>query len=106
MNKVSSANLRVGDWMYDGRTLVVRYREGTHKYEVDLEKCTTCAELLDWIFQFRKKGWATSRGVGGLVEILNRLLHPQRNLCSFGKERGLLPKGDALRSLIANRIKQ
>ena len=107
MKQAMSASLKVGDWTYDERTLVVRYQEGTsHEYEVDLEKCLTSAEMLDWIFQFGKKRWASRASIGDLVKILNRLLHPQRNLCSWGKERGPLPDGDALRKLIADRIGQ
>jgi len=107
MKQAMSASLKVGDWTYDERTLVVRYQEGTsHEYEVDLEKCLTSAEMLDWIFQFGNKGRATRESVGDLVEILNRLLHPQQTLCSRGEERGPLPTGNALRNRIANHIRE
>ena len=95
---------KVGGWVYDPETLVVCYR--LDEYEVDLEECSTSAQILDWIFQFASKSWATNEAVGDLVMILHRLLHPQANLCSGGEERGPLPKGDALRKLIAKRIRE
>jgi hypothetical protein len=99
MNKV-----KIGDWVYDPETLVVRY--GLDEYEVHLEQCSTSAQMLDWIFQFASKSWATSEAVGDLVMILHRLLNPQGSLCPRRVERGPLPKGDMLRDLIAKRISE
>jgi hypothetical protein len=95
---------KVGGWVYDPETLVVCY--GEDEYEVDLEQCSTSAQILDWICQFASKSWATSEAVGDLVMILHRLLRPQSNLCSRGVERGPLPRGDALRKLIAKHIRE
>src|SRR5262249_11575255 len=106
MNTKQSTKVQVGDWVYHPETLVVRYRKGVIEYEVDLEQCSKSAEMLDSIFQFGKKVWATSESVGDLVKILNRLLYPQENLCSWGKEQGPLPKGNALRKSIDKHIKE
>ena len=101
-NKTSgSMRVRIGDWVYDPRTLVVRY-ESKFWYEVDLEQCTAPAEMLFWIFQFANKTWATRESVGDLVKILSRLLRPKHNLCLGGS----LPEGEALRRLIAKHIKE
>jgi hypothetical protein len=96
---------KIGGWTYHPERLLVTYRaKGAYEYDVDLESCTTSAEMLDWIVQFSKKTWATSEAVGDLVKILNKLLRPQGTLCSFGVESGPLPMGDAMRELIANHI--
>ena len=101
-NKTSgSMRVRIGDWVYDPRTLVVRY-ESKFLYEVDLEQCTAPAEMLFWIFQFANKTWATRESVGDLVKILSRLLRPKHNLCLGGS----LPEREALRRLIAKHIKE
>jgi hypothetical protein len=97
-----STEMRVGDWVYHPRTLVVRYRKGGFEYEVDLEQCTTPAEMLSWIFQFANKTWATRESVGDLVKILSRLLRPKHNLC-LGRS---LPEREALCRLIAKHIKE
>jgi hypothetical protein len=60
--------LMIGGWTYHPETLVVSY--GLDEYEVDLEQCTTSAQMLDWIFQFASKSWATSEAIGDLVKIL------------------------------------
>ena len=104
METVTSNEVKIGAWTYHPETLVVSY--GLDEYEVDLEQCSTSAGMLDWIFQFRSKSWATSEAVGDLVMILHRLLHPQGSLCSRGVEGEPFPKGDALRKLIAKRIRE
>src|SRR5262249_11209184 len=96
--------LQIGDWTYHPETLVVRYTKGIVEYEVDLEECTTSAQVLDWIWQFAKKSWTSSEAVGDLVKILNKLLRPQATLCSFGVESGPLPAGNAMREQITKRI--
>lgn len=67
-------------------------------YEVDLEQCTTSAEVLDWIAQVASKDWATDEVVAGLVRAINDLLAPQENLCSGGKHLAL--SGKQLRQLV------
>ena len=55
-------------------------------YEVDLERCTTSAEMLDWICQVAEKTWATPDTVGNLAMALNELLRPQATVCALGVE--------------------
>lgn len=59
----------------------------TH-YQVDLERCDTSAQVLDWIIQVSEKRWATDELVGQVVRLLDRALRPQENLCSQGHEQG------------------
>src|SRR5262245_25863118 len=106
MKSRTSTKVKIGDWTYHPTSLVVRYSKGAFKYEVDLEKCTTSAEMLDWIIYVKKRSSAHRGCVEDLVAILDRLLDPQDTLCSWGKEKGPLPKRNALRKLIAKHIKQ
>ncbi len=75
-----------GGWIYDWRIHVLRHT--TERYEIDLERCRTSAEILDWISQVQKKGWATPQLVGDMVEALDDLLNFQANYCSWGAEQG------------------
>jgi hypothetical protein len=84
---------RVGKWRVKWSTLVLEHDDG-HGYEVDLEDCTTCAQVLDWIFHLRDKTWLTSTDIGDLVEILRLVLDPCRNLCSWGADKGPWNIGD------------
>ncbi len=79
-----------GPWRYERQNLTLVLREESCRYEVDLERCTSSAETLDWIMQVASKTWATPEGIAGLVHALRDLLQPQATLCSFGVERGLL----------------
>lgn len=61
-------------------------------YEVDLEQCTSSAEVLDWIVQVASKNGATDTVVAGLVRAINDVVSPQENLCSHGKGATLTSK--------------
>lgn len=76
-----------GDWgpwrlRVDNLTLV-HIENG---YDVDLERCTTSAQTLDWIMQVNGKRWGRGAATSGLVQTLDDVLYPQANLCSFGSE--------------------
>lgn len=62
--------------------------KGQERYAVDLETCTTSAEVLDWIMQVAGKLWATDQVIASLVRALQYYLRPQQTLCSLGKEQG------------------
>lgn len=55
---------------------------GTYLYNVDLERCKTSAQVLDWVVQVSKKNWATPHLIGLLVVALDKELNLQANLCS------------------------
>jgi hypothetical protein len=75
------------DWRLDADHLVLGCfnPKGPVPYEVDLNRCRTSAEVLDWIFQLRGKGWAQGRSVSGFIAALNDVVHPQEFLCSSGQ---------------------
>ena len=79
-------------WTFETETAALTlYIEGRWTYEVDLERCRTSAQVLDWIMQVASKQWSTDAIVASLVRAINDLLAPQATLCSFGIERGPLP---------------
>lgn len=45
-----------GNWKFDADTLALDYApQGHWQYEIDLERCATSAQLLDWVFQIQGK---------------------------------------------------
>jgi len=76
-----------GSWCYKPEALVLVCDAAEAKgYEVDLERCTTSAEMLDWICQVAEKAWATPDTVGNLAMALNELLRPLATVCAMGVE--------------------
>ena len=69
------------DWHLDVEHLVLV----NPNYEIDLERCRTSAEVLDWIFQFSSKAYASYLDIAGLVDAFGSVLNPQSTLCSFGQ---------------------
>ncbi len=61
-------------------------------YDVDLERCRTSAEVLDWIFQIHGKTWATAEILKDLLDALDDMLSPQATMCSFGQSKTIDPK--------------
>ncbi len=73
-------------WKFNKSNLTITLTE-PYGYEIDLERCNSSAEVLDWIVQIAKKTWATDAIVADLVRTLDRLLDLQGNLCSFGMDK-------------------
>lgn len=72
-----------GPWRYDPKTLCLTWKDrfSAMEYEVDLERCTTAGDILDWVGQInRKKKWGTPEVLGYLVQALDDLLHLQSNI--------------------------
>lgn len=92
-------------WQLDEDTCELYTEAGGYRYGIDLEHCTTSAEVVDWICQIADKTWGDDetphdRIVAGLVAAIIDLLHPQANLCSWGKSHRLSKA--AVRHLIKN----
>ncbi|HWC38370.1 MAG TPA: hypothetical protein VG476_07565 [Acidimicrobiales bacterium] len=83
---------RWGSWTFDRRTMTLDfapYSGRAYEYSVLLDKCITCAQVLDSIAQVAGKTWATPEVVGDLVAALDDLLGLQTNYCSNGVDRGV-----------------
>lgn len=75
-------------WHLDPDLRTLWTNAGGYLYEIDLDQCTTSAEVLDWIMQLHGKQWGVDV-VSGLVAAFRDILHPQANLCSFGRSETL-----------------
>lgn len=82
-----------GPWKFEQATRrLALYGEGDRwRYEIDLERCKTAVEILDWLAQVAGKSWATPDMLGWLLLALNELLSLQGNYCGCGIERGPRP---------------
>jgi hypothetical protein len=58
-------------------------------YEVDLDTCTSAAEILDWIAQIAGKNWADDACLGGFVRAIDDILNLQCTLCSGREDKRL-----------------
>jgi hypothetical protein len=76
--------LKWGLWTYDPATVTIEHDK---EYQVDLERCRTSAETLDWIFQLHNRTWTRPEDVGYLVMAMHALLRPQATLCSMGHDK-------------------
>lgn len=70
-----------GPWTLDPELLTLDHP----LYQIDLETCTSSAEVLDWIMQVGHKVFADDATLAGLVRALNDCLRPQATLCSNGQ---------------------
>jgi hypothetical protein len=85
---------RWGPWHLDAAQRTLWTDAGGYRYEIDLDRCTSSAQVLDWICQIAGKLWGGSDAghdaiIAGLVRALTDVLHPQANLCSCGRGRRL-----------------
>jgi hypothetical protein len=84
---------RWGAWRLNLRTLELEYvsdaQSNSIMYAIDLERCQTPAQLLDWIFQLHAKTWLSAKDAADLLAALDAVLYPQRNLCPGGLPRTL-----------------
>lgn len=84
-----------GPWKLNERTLELELdttdvRGMPVRYRVDLERCTTAGQVLDWIAQVAKKVWADPYVLAGLVHALDAVLQIQGRLCPNGGSRSPL----------------
>lgn len=96
-------------WQPKNDSLTIElHHDNAPRYYIDLERCKTCAEILDWIIQVSKKTWCTPDILSDLVLKLDYLLDIQANFCSSGFDKGLveipriLKETKAWREKIAN----
>lgn len=58
-------------------------------YDIDLEQCTTSAEVLDWIMQIYNKNWCTPDLISEVIDVLNKAIPGgiQGSICPLGVDR-------------------
>lgn len=79
-----------GPWVFNRRDLTLEYGQlGRGIYEVDLERATTSAQILDWLAQISGKTWCSKEDLGYLVKALDDLAWTlQSKVCGCGHEHG------------------
>ena len=71
-------------WRIEELTLVY-YLDDQEQYCVELDRCNTSAQILDWLCQIRSKRWGTPRCLAGLLDAFDIISGGlQRNVCGFG----------------------
>lgn len=87
---VRIATQHFGPWWFDRTTLTLNLLndEGGHEYQLDIERCSSSARLLEAVTRLTTAPWATPEQVGWLLYGLTELVRPQESLCSGGEERG------------------
>jgi len=80
------------------------YQSTKSLYYIELERCLTSAQILDWIMQLASKTWMSPPLLGLTVLALNITLRPQAHLCSFGCDRTL--GQDSIKAIIANGLRE
>jgi len=56
-------------------------------YGVDLRRCNSSAEILDWIIQISQKTWASNADIGNLVRALDDIFDIQGHFCGNGRDK-------------------
>ena len=72
---------RWGRWIYDPSRLLLKHERTT--FEVDLERCTTAARVLDWVLHLAGRPWIDPDDLLELLTALNALLNLRH---TFGPE--------------------
>jgi hypothetical protein len=80
-----------GPWALNRATYALGHT-GDIDYWIDLDSCTTSAEVLDWIAQISHKTWADDATLAGLVRALDDVLNLQAHLCPSGASKQLTVK--------------
>lgn len=92
--KKHSARTKWGHWHFveEDRSLEYRLDNGFVRYMVDLERCNTSAEILDWIVHISRKEEAYNpEDIGNLVKALDDLLG-LTSVCGSGMEHEFDPE--------------
>ena len=73
MKLLPSPSERPSPWVFNPAAMTLELHKGGHQepvYDVDLERCRTPAEVLDWIMHIQGKHWASDEVLAGLVRSL------------------------------------
>lgn len=73
--------MRYGPWTHNATTRTIEHE---NTYQVDLDRCRTSAEVLDWIVQISHKSWADEACIGYLVRALDGVIKIQATICPSG----------------------
>ena len=74
-----------GAWFFDPEEFLLISKKS--EYIIPLERVTSSACILDWIYQIQGKDWADMLDVYTLLIAFRRILDPQENYCSFEEDK-------------------
>ena len=94
---------RWGRWTLDAEHLVLCHEEG---YEIELERFSSAAPMLDMIVQVRNKVFMTTTDVGDFVAALDDIFDIQSSLVPGGVDRRIDDVPAFLRKRIAARARR
>ncbi len=64
---------RTDSCRFDPKRLQIRiFSEGRQVYDIDLQRCRTASELLDWILQLTPKCWFSAQMLFDLIETVRK----------------------------------
>ena len=78
-------NTQWGNWKFNPELLTLTYEP--FFYQLDLERMSSSAQILDFIFQAHTLACLTDKDKSDLLKAIDGTLYPQNNYCSFGVER-------------------
>lgn len=75
-----------GYWEYNPDNLTLQFSktvgDNYTEYEIDLERCNTSTQVLDWIFQIKNKFWCSDVDIADLLRAFDDLMDSvQDKLC-------------------------
>jgi hypothetical protein len=76
-------------WELDRKSHSLFHDDPGGGYYIDVSRCRSSAETLDWIMQVTHKSWADNHVIGGLIRALDDLIDPQGTLCPGGRSRNV-----------------
>ena len=104
MNPTTITRPDWSNWRYDAADLKLRFHVSQVKsHEIELNRGSTSATILDSLFKLENKTWATPKVLDGAARALKDLLNPAADFGGDAKTRSQ-PTGDALRREIAKNI--
>lgn len=71
--------------------MTLTWKGDPYEYEIDLETCTSSAEVLDWIVQVAHKTWVGKEDLADLIAAFDALFQLQAHFCSSGIEQNPNP---------------
>lgn len=88
-------------WRFERQTMTLTYTP--YGYDIDLDKITTSAALLDCVYQVAVgKDWPAEHRTS-FLDALNDLFDPQATLCSWGTDQGPIDPRQVIDENIARR---
>jgi excisionase family DNA binding protein len=88
IEKALAGKARWGAWRYNPNNLTLEFAmEGSdNPYSVNLRRCNTSSQVLDWLCQLNEEAWCSPEQVGYLLQAIDELSGGlQRTLCGGGQ---------------------